>query len=119
MPDTVRNPSTNSKIRAPEPLGHNAIGLPIGYPGNGPQNNDGAPGVPRRLSAPAAPGSVGGFSQPPIGFSGQRPASSAAAPHRGSISGTNLIHPAAAASAIGGPAKAATGINGSTFRHKR
>jgi hypothetical protein len=119
MPDKVRNPSTRLKSGAPEPLRHNAIGLPIGNPANGLPNNGGGPGAPRRSSAPEAPGSAGGVAQPQIGISGQKAANSAAALRHGSINGTNLIHPSAAASALGGPAKTATGINGSTFRRKR
>lgn len=94
----------------------NAIGLPVvrhdAVPGSGPHLANAPPAAgfspAARVASPGAgPGAPAGHQNPNIGL----------AP-RGSISGTGMSRSPVAPATLGGPAKVAAGINGSTLRPK-
>ena len=91
MPVTIHGPASNSKLGAGEEHMPNALG-----------------------NAAVGPGAE------PTGFPLQHPVPVATAglPASGKIGGANLIRPAQASAALGGPAKPSGGINGSTMRLK-
>jgi hypothetical protein len=101
----------------------NAIGVRVA-PQTGIQENTAPPGLHAPPQLPSAPAS-GMSRQFPAAGAGGRPGTARLSPYltgtpqsHGSIGGTALIRPGVAPHAIGGPAKTAAGINGTTFKNK-
>jgi hypothetical protein len=134
VPEKIRRPDASPKLGARGNLQPRRIPLPAS---SSPpvRNAIGVPVVPRsdeRLSSHPAlqnPAAVGSGARSPInpgnGVGGAKtvhpnptPLPAASAANQGKIGGTGLIRPASAPAALGGPAKPAGGINGTTFRQK-
>ncbi len=134
-PAKARNANTGMKLAKPanfqarraaersNPVVRNAIGQSITEQGP-------AVGAMHSGAVMQRPAAVSGGNAAPANFaraSGE-PDSARQSPHtiatasivnRGKIDGTGLVRPAVAPSSLGGPAKAAAGINGTTLRPKR
>jgi hypothetical protein len=108
--------SHNPPVAAPaNTITRNAIGMPVTIREPASNSKPGAGGE----HAPKAPGNAVVGPKPAV-FPLQHPVPVATAglPASGKIGGTNLIRPAQASAALGGPAKPSGGINGSTMRLK-
>jgi hypothetical protein len=117
---------TPAKISAPRvpatPVIRNAIGVTV-VPH--PPATPNVVGHPKTIVSGSTGGSVAGVVPPksneaktnPVGAQ-QHPIVSASIGGQGKIGGTTLIHPTAAPLGLGGPAKTAPGINGTTIRSK-
>lgn len=112
VPQTSHNPPVTAPANT---VTRNAIGMPVTIHEPASHSMLGAAGE----HVPNAPGSAVGGPKP-AGFPLQHPVPVATAglPASGKIGGTNLIRPAQAPAALGGPAKPSGGINGSTMRLK-
>jgi hypothetical protein len=120
----IFRPRANSTPR-PGAVERNAIGAAVAPHDDPAHMNHGvsppgrAPGPAGTLNAAPKLGTPGvpTFGQP---GRGQVPATPAAGPavsmHRGSVTGTGMIRPNANSGTLGGPAKPAPGVNGSTVR---
>jgi hypothetical protein len=110
--------SHNPPVTAPaNTVTRNAIGMPVTIHEPASSSMLGAGGE----HVPNAPGNAAvGPGAKPTGFPLQHPTPVATAglAASGKIGGTNLIRPAQAPAALGGPAKPSGGINGSTMRLK-
>jgi len=112
-----------------KPVERNAIGLPVAAHDGIRGRNDDSHVSPARNSAPAvagtAPSAAGGSTdtkaglvRPTIAHSNPSPIVNPPVVQRGAITGTGLVRPNSAPSSLGGPAKVAAGINGSSTRPK-
>jgi len=117
------NPGTSSgsqagATRTTAPILRNAIGQPVVPP----KNLAGAqPPVSPALRAPGAvsPPILHGRSvAPPVVSAGASRVSVANATNRGSVNGATVVRPATGPSAIGGPAQAHYGINGTMVQNR-
>jgi hypothetical protein len=126
-PGNVRARPLPASLKPPE---RNAIGQPAAAHDGIWSRNDDSHDSPAHNSAPAvtgtAPGAAGGSSdtkagleRPTIAHSNPSPIVSAPVVQRGAITGTGLVRPNSAPSSLGGPAKVAAGINGTSTRPKR
>ena len=97
-------------VGSPNPAPRNAIGLPVAQHENPPQSGGFA--APSKVSGAAFGGQAG--THPVANGS----ISNASVSSRGRIDGGALIRPSLAAAGLGGPAKAVSGINGTTVRLK-
>jgi hypothetical protein len=107
--------------RAPAGVTRNAIGVPVTSGGVTHGSNGGRPGLASPAQLPAPLPSVTRANQ---GVGGPKIATpNVQAPvtglNRGSLSGNSPAHRGLALSGLGGPAKTATGINGTTIRRKQ
>jgi hypothetical protein len=120
------NPKINSPVTPPvrrvmvpesSPLVRNSIGQPVVPHDSRPI---GADRVGPAIQGPAPHQSSGSTQTggPSLPREIPHPVATASVPGRDKIDGTALIRPALAPSSLGGPAKVATGINGSNFRRK-
>lgn len=100
-------------------VARNAIGLPVA-PHEAIPSSNGEPLGPSAAAAPSARPSGTGSVPNAKRIIGEAPGaasnSALAGLRAGGIDGTSLVCPALAPSGLGGPAKTAVGINGSTFR---
>jgi hypothetical protein len=113
----------------PKPPERNAIGQPVAAHGDiHSRNEDGhalqvhVPVVAEPAAGTAAAGSTEAkteLERPAIAHPIPSPIVSAPVVRRGTITGTGLVRPNSAPSSVGGPAKVAGGINGSTMRPGR
>jgi hypothetical protein len=115
---------------AASPVYRNAIGLPAGRPEETPRVGFAPPSSPAGPQSPGGmlPGGATAIGRPAAGIGpggdlkivhpNLTPTVTAFAPSRGRIDGTALIRPGAAVAGVGGPAKVAGGINGTTVRPK-
>jgi hypothetical protein len=101
---------------ASDPNARNAIAVPVGQ-----HENLNGRGAEHFGSAAPSPGSLiatRAFSGPNLGQPHPAAIASAGVLNRGKIDGAALIRPALAPAGLGGPAKAAVGINGTSVRPK-
>jgi hypothetical protein len=109
------------------PVVRNAIGVTVGPHDNIAHRDGHVPPVIVRgpvgatgVSTSASGGIAKPTGVPEIGrLSPPASTPGAITPHRGTISGTGLVHPGSGPSQIGGPAKSVATINGTTIKPKR
>ncbi len=134
-PDKARSANTGLKLAKPanfqarraaersNPVVRNAIGQSITEqgPAVGARHSEAAVQTPAAASGgSAAPANFArGTGGPNSARQSSHPVATASIVNRGKIDGAGLIRPAVAPSGLGGPAKAAAGINGTTLRPKR
>ncbi len=115
-------PARHQNVPQPGSVIRNAVGMPTASETSRIQTRSVAPPLPHDGAVGLMP-SIPGALHAPSNFASVPPARArivlppAGAPGR--INGTSLIRPGSAPAGLGGPAKSAAGINGSTFRAKR
>jgi hypothetical protein len=125
----ITNPNVNSwrsqagVTTMTAPTLRNAIGQPVISPNNLPPKNLAGrqPAISPALRASGAvspPILHDGSAAPPVVSSGVSRVNVANATNRGSVNGATMVRPATGPSAIGGPAQARYGINGTTAQSR-
>ena len=108
-------PAGRTPLPQATPVVRNAIGQPV-IPREKPlAGAKGGPATPEQALRGSGPGAASGPAPPPKGS----PSAAATAGSANRIDGTSVFRPSLSVSGLGGPAKVAAGINGTTLRRKR